>query len=637
MLENIRESSQGLTAKIILGLVILTFALAGIGSYTTSVDTSVAQVNGEKISQAKFDKAYKAQRNRMAQQFGEMFETLSADSSYMASFRQGVLDNLVNETLIDQNSAAMGIRVSNERIKQTIRQMPEFQSSGVFDNNRYLAVINQAGFYQSSDFRDYLRVEMTRRQLTQSLVASEFSLPYQDDMLVALQGQQRDIRFATISAEQFKAGVEVSDDEVNDYYQANQAQFQNQEQVQVEYLALDVNDIAKSIVVTDADIESYYNENLANYIQEERRRVSHILIEFGDDKDASKAKIDAIAQRLAKGEDFAVLAKELSDDTFSGENGGDLEWLETGVMEEAFEQSAVALSEVGSVTAAVETSFGYHIIKLTDFEAETTKALAEVKEDLLAQLSNDRAQDKFFELQQEIARLSFEFPDSLEDAAGAAELTVNTSAWLKRTGNSAPFSNTVAVEAAFSDIVLNEQVNSDVIEVNDGLVLVLRLKEYQAATVKPLAEVSATIETALVAQKATEQAQNIAADLLTQFKAGTDISTQLTAVNAAFIEQKALARFGGAIDAAISREAFVLPHPVAGSVSAATVTLTNGDLALLEVQAVNTVAMPVNENMEQQQVSQLAQSAYQSYVESLKVDAEISKKDLANIVAQNQY
>ncbi len=148
MLENIRESSQGIVAKVILGLIILTFALAGIGSYTNSVDTSVAEVNGEKISQDAFNKAYQAQRNRMASQFGEMFETLSADSNYMANFRNGVLDSLINERLIDQNTNKLAIRISDNRIKKTIREMTEFQVDGVFDNNRYLAIINQAVFLQ---------------------------------------------------------------------------------------------------------------------------------------------------------------------------------------------------------------------------------------------------------------------------------------------------------------------------------------------------------------------------------------------------------------------------------------------------------------------------------------------------------
>ena len=146
MLENIRENSQGVIAKVILGFIILTFAVAGIGGYSSSVDTSVAEVNGEKISQQAFDQAYQAQRNRMAQQFGDMFDTLSADPSYMANFRNGVLDNLINEKLIDQSVRELAIRISDEDLKKTIREMPEFQVNGVFDNNRYLAIINQSGF-----------------------------------------------------------------------------------------------------------------------------------------------------------------------------------------------------------------------------------------------------------------------------------------------------------------------------------------------------------------------------------------------------------------------------------------------------------------------------------------------------------
>jgi len=634
MLENIRESSQGLVAKIILGFIILTFAVAGIGSYTSSVDTSVAEVNGEKISKNDFDKAYQSQRNRMAQQFGDMFDTLSADSSYMNNFRNSVLDNLINETLIDQNTAELAIRVSDQRIKQTIREMPEFQVDGEFDNNRYLAIINQAGFYQSSDFRDYLRVEMTRRQLTQALVGSEFNLPYQEEMYASLQNQKRDIRFAKISAEQFKAQVEISEQEINDYYTANQARFENREQVKVNYLALDVNEIAKSIEVSDADVASYYQENIDNFRQAEQRHIAHILIEFNDDEAAAKSQAESLLARVKAGEDFAELAKEFSADTFSGENGGDLDWMEPGTMDEAFDEQAFALAEVGSVSELVKTEFGFHIIKMLDIKPEQTKSLDEVRDELFALVSENRAKDKFFELQQEMARLSFEFPDSLDDAAAAINAEVQTSSWLNRGMNAAPFNDPKVIDAVFSDLVLQDQVNSDVIELNDDLAIVVRLEEYQAATVKPLTEVEAQIKTSLIAQKATDKAKSLVDELLAQFKAGTDIEAQLAEVNASFEEKLDVARNGADIDASISREAFTLPHPVEGEVSAASVTMTNGDLALVEVQAVKAGEASQNPGLAQQQVSQLAQSAYMSYVESLKVDAKITRRQLTDTLTQ---
>ena len=626
MLEDIREKSQGLTAKIILGLIILTFAVAGVGSYTNSVDTSVATVNGEAISQQDFNKAYQAQRNRMAQQFGEMFDTLSNDENYMANFRQGVLDNLINEKLIDQSSQALSIRVSDARLKETIRTMPEFQVDGVFDNNRYLAIINQAGFYQSSAFRDYLRTEMTRRQLSQALVATEFNLPYQEKLQHVLQTQTRAIQYATISAKQFEAGIEVSDEEVNNYFLANQARFENKEQVKVDFVALNVESIAKDITVTDEELAQYYQDHLTQFTQAEQRRISHILIEFADDEAAAEQQAQDILSRLNQGEDFAALAKELSNDTFSGENGGDLEWLELGVMEQSFDDAALALANVNDYSGLVETSFGFHIIQLTDHKAEVIQSFDSVKTELSVKVSNDKAQDKFFDLQQELARISFEFPDSLEDAANAVNAEVQTSSWLSRIGNLPPFEQDKVLDAVFSDVVLKDNLNSDVIEVNDNLALVLRLNTYQEANVKPLAEVESQIRDILVAQKATDKAQTTVDELLASFKSGSDITEQLAVLNASFTVNDNVARYSPQIDQSITRAAFVLPHPLESAISASTTALSNGDLALVAVNSVKVNEGLPTPDLAQQQTSQLAQSAYQSYVESLKVGAKITRK-----------
>ena len=628
MLENIRESSQGMAAKIILGLVILTFALAGIGSYTNSTDTSVADVNGEKISLQDFNKAYQAQRNNMQQQYGEMFETLAADQTYMANFRNGVVDSLINQRLVDQNSANLAIRVSDDRIKKTILTMPEFQVDGVFDNNRYLALINQAGFYQSSDFRDYLRLEMSRRQLTQALVLSEFSLPYQSTMIAELQNQTRDIRFASIGLEQFKSSVEITDEEINNFYQENQERFLNQEKVKVNYITLNVEDIAKNIVVSDDDVKAFYEENINDFGDEEQRRISHILIEVDADEDAAKAQAESILAQINAGGDFAELAKQYSSDTFSGENGGDLDWLERGSMDEVFDEQAFALAEIGDVSNVVQTEYGFHLIKLTDLKPAVVQPLTEVFDDLKIRISKQKAQEEFYVLQQEMARLSFEFPDSLDDAAEAVNTQVNTSEWLSRNSNTGVFSNVRAIDAAFSDLVLNEQLNSDVIEVSDSLAIVVRLNEYQAANVKPLAEVTEAIKYNLVAEKAKTEAQNVMDELLVEMQSGADITAKLVEYGTAFETKADVVRYSPEVAPAIVEKAFTLPHPVEGTVSAGLSDLANGDFVLVEVQAVKNMEAKLSSDIENQQVNQLAQSAYLAYVESLKEGASITKNTL---------
>lgn len=636
MLENIRENSQGLVAKIILGFIILTFAVAGIGSYTNSADTSVAEVNGVKISQIDFDKAYQNQRNRMAQQYGEMFETLSTDPNYMANFRNGILDNLINQELLLQASDALAIRISDDRIKETIREMPAFQVDGKFDNNRYLAVINQAGYYQSSDFRDYLRVEMTRNQLSQAVIASEFSLPYQEKLLQALQNQKRDLRFATVSAKQFEGKVEVNEQEVSDFYQANIDRYQNDEKVKVDFIAIDVNEIAKSIEVTEQDIENYYNDNIANFTQTEQRRVSHILIELGDDEAAAREQINGLKARIDAGEDFAELAKESSADVFSGENGGDLEWIEPGAMDEAFDEAAFALTNVGEVSDVVETEFGLHLIKLTELQQGQVKALADVAEELRATVSTEKAQDKFFELQQKAAELSFEVPDSLDEAASAVGVEVQTSDWIAKSANQAPFDNARVLEAVFSGLVLEEQLNSDVIEVSDQLALVVRLNEHQPANAKPLNEVAEAIKAQLVSEKAQAEAQVIADQLLTKLQAGEPVEELLTAHGAAFEVKTDVARYGSGLDNNLVSEAFKLPHPQEGKISAANVTLLSGDLAIVDVTAVKAgEAGEESPRFAQQLTQQVAQSVYQNYVAALRADATISRRN--NVEASNQF
>ncbi|MFQ3288935.1 MAG: peptidyl-prolyl cis-trans isomerase D, partial [Alteromonadaceae bacterium] len=199
--------------------------------------------------------------------------------------------------------------------------------------------------------------------------------------------------------------------------------------------------------------------------------------------------------------------------------------------------------------------------------------------------------------------------------------------------NILPFNNPQVIDAIFSDLVLNDNVNSDVIEVNDNLAIVVRLSEYQAAQVKPLAEVSEQIETALIAEKSTSKALVTAEQLLSEFKAGNDISQALIAVKSSFVAKVALARFGGDIDQSIIKEAFVLPHPSEGNISASTVTLSNGDLALLELQNVieGSAVIDIDDNITKKQVTQLAQSAYNSYVASLKVNAQISRREVSEV------
>jgi peptidyl-prolyl cis-trans isomerase D len=225
MLDKLREGAQGKVAKVILGLIILSFALAGVGSYLNGpARTAPATVNGNDISAPALENAYRNERARMESQMGEAFNQLAANPDYMKQFRRGVLDRLIDQALIDDKARQLGLRVSDEQIKQAIVEMPEFAEDGKFNNDRYLQLIRRAGMTPEM-FRDSLRQDMVRQQLMGALLGSEFALKGEAEQLDKLYNQTRDLRLVRLAASAYMGEVDVSDAEVDQFYKANSGRF----------------------------------------------------------------------------------------------------------------------------------------------------------------------------------------------------------------------------------------------------------------------------------------------------------------------------------------------------------------------------------------------------------------------------
>ena len=613
MLEKIREGSQGPVAKTVLGVVILSFALAGIGSYIgRSTETPAAVVNDQEISRTALDRAFQQERSRMESQFGEMFKTLSNDASYMARVRQNVLDRLVADALIDQLAADMEIRVGDDEIKSAIRQMPEFQQDGVFNNDRYLSLVRRSG-YRVDQFREQLRQDMTRRQLLGSVISSDFILESEVKQVQQLQQQLRDIRYIQVNNGDFAAGVEVSDQEVEDYYAANQPQFETQEQLSLQYIELKADQLTGDLDVADDEIATSYEENKQQYVNDERRKVSHILFALNDDEAAAKAKAEAAKARLDAGEDFAEVAKELSEDTFSGENGGDLDYIEKGVMDPAFDEVAFQLA-AGDVSAPVKSAFGYHLIKVTEVEARQVKTLDEVKEQIRQRLLKEKAQEKFYEVQQQLAELSFEVPENLDEAAEAINAKVEETALFGRHNAPAPFNDPALLNAAFSDQVLVDGLNSEMIEMSPEHVVVLRLKEHKPVEIRQLSEVRDQIVASLQQQKAGELAKAKADEFRQLWIDGQVVD------GVEVKEAKGLTRNNRDVDSALVRSTFSMAKPIDGKLSSDVVAI-GGGYAVVELTAVadsqasdDALVASLKERLNRTNVD----ATYRALIESLK-------------------
>ncbi|MBU2879693.1 MULTISPECIES: SurA N-terminal domain-containing protein [Aliiglaciecola] len=623
MLEKIREGSQGTWAVVILGLVILSFVFAGVGGYVSSSSNAAASVNGSEISQTTFDRAYQNERARMEAQFGESFSILAADTAYLNQFRKSILDRLIADKLMEQAAEEIGLRVSDEQIRESIVNMPEFQVGQSFDNERFKATLRQVGF-QPSTFKDYLRSEMTRQQFVSAMLGSEFSLKSEASKVLSLQLQTRDIQYFSVPSADFASSVEVNDQDIEVYYQQNLAQFDTQEKVSLEYIELNADDLMSGIEVTEQEVEDLYNRSSNDFQTAEQRKLSLILIEFGDDEEAARAKAEATLARVRGGEDFAKVASEVSDDAFSAENGGDLDFIARGDMDSEFEDAAFNLENVGDITDIVESDFGLQIIKLTEIKDQQVTPFAEVKDTLTEQVRREKAVEEFFILQNTAAELAFEMPNGLVEVAEALDTEVKSTELFTQNAPPAEVSSPLVVNQAFSEELIADRVNSELISIGENNVMIIRVKEHEAERTKSLDEVKPEIVIQLTAQKAQEAAKAWAQSLLADLQDGTDISDKLAEKNLGWELQADVARFGSEIPAAIVDKVFQLSaNPEQNK---AVVELANGDIGVVQLNNVNSsAALPAEQVIAmQRQLGQMqSQTEITNLIEALKAKADI--------------
>ena len=524
MMERLRAGADSLVVKVILGLIILSFVFAGVGSYLIGgSDKPIAVIGSVEISESQFEQAYQNERQSMQEQAGEMFNTLIANPSYLAQFRANVLDRMINQSLLDQYATQLGLRVSDELIKDEIRSMPAFWSNGIFNNEQYLASLRRNGL-TPEQFAEFVRQDLSREQLIAAIQGSEFTLNNELASLYKLEEQSRRVRSLTLELNKFAEEIKPTDEEKQAYYQENAMQFMRPEQLKISYIELSGKKLAESVTVSEAEANDYYQANLARFGTAEQRKVSHIMLEGDSDEQMKKA--EALLKELQAGADFAELAKANSQDTFSAEQGGQLDWFEKGVMDPSFEAAAFGLKNTGDIaTEVVKSDFGLHIIKLDDIKASDITPFAEVKQEILTQLKQQKAAESFYSLSSKLAEKAFEMPDNLDEAANAVNMDAMSTDFVSIAELSEPLLNPLVQQALQQDDV-RDGLNSEVIELAPEHAVVVRIDEIRPETILPFAEVEKQVTARLQQEKGELLMQALADKLVEELNNGQNAALQ---------------------------------------------------------------------------------------------------------------
>jgi len=508
MLQDIRENAQGTIAKIIIGLLIVSLSIWGMDAIVGgfSGEPEVATVNGEDITEREFLRVVQMESQR---RLSEM-ETPDPSLLNEDQIRRDVLDSLIQQKVMTLNAQEQGLELSDADIDSLITQMPQFQVDGTFNRDRFVSAVRNMGM-GVAEFRETMRQQYVVNQIRAGIAQSGIVTDENVAQLLRIQNQTRDFRVTMLSADAVSDQVEVTDADVEAYYEDNQEAFQQPESVDARYIVLSQEALAETIDISDDELREYYEQRSSDLAREERR-ASHILIEGGEGADETMATIQ---ERLAAGESFADLAEEYSIDTVSAEQGGDLGFAERGVYDPAFEEALFDLEE-GEVSDPVSTSFGIHLIKLEDVQRTDAPPLEELEGELRRELAQREASERFAEVRSELADRAYA-ADGLEGPAEELGLEVREKSGITRSGGEAPFDHEGLVRQLFSEDVLNDGFNTELIDVGDNMSVVARVGEYHEAQQQPLEEVEGEIRAALTRQKTREalreRADTIIADL----------------------------------------------------------------------------------------------------------------------------
>jgi len=511
MLQSIRNGSKSWAAKIIIGVMVAAMALFGVeslfGVFGKDPDEA-AKVNGETITRQQVE--LEVQRTMRSGQVPPEQER---------ALRNDMLNQLITQRLLTQYAEDGRFQVSEDQLDQLIVSLDDFKDQdGNFSAELFRNRLASAG-YTPLAFRNELRSDILRRQLQQGLALSDFTLESEQNRLAELQRQARSFRYTMLTPDNTAIDASLTSEDLKAYYGANTERFKRPEQVRVNYVVLDRQDMAEKAEVSEDKLREAWRAQNDNA----DRRISHIMIGFGDER--SREEASAIADKalddLSEGESFADTAARYSDDTASAENGGDLGEISRGFFGDSFDDAAFSLSQ-GGVSDPVEMDDALHIIKVT----QINRAPFEQQRDKLRQMMASRQVDgEFNERAQQLIDESFA-ADDLQGVADDIGATVEQSDWLSRDGGDGVLSEPGVMDKAFSDDVLEEGYNSDVIELDEDRRLVLRVAEHREATTLPLDELRDEVEQLVQARQQKEVLAQRAGTLIDDLKAGGSADLQ---------------------------------------------------------------------------------------------------------------
>lgn len=626
MLLAIRDQVKGWLAVVIFALLIIPFAFWGVNYYfDQSGGVAALEVNGEEISLADYRRAYQGLR--------EQWQALSGrpvPEEAEPLLKEQTLENLVQTELFRQTGRQLGLRVSDQEVWDAIQQLPSMNDGNGFSPELFSLAASQVGLTPEG-FKEQLRQDLASQQLQEALLGTDFVTESEVSAFARLQNQKRDFSYAILSSDELKESHEPTEEEIEARHQDTDDRYMEPEQVRIAYVVLSLAKIAEEVYLEEGEAEDWFNDNKRDYEVEETRKVRQIIVKTPEDASEEtlslrQAKAQALFERVKAGQAFEeVVVADLADASVEFSEFG---FLTRGALEPEVEEVVFAMA-AGEIAEPVRSKDGFHIMAVDEIQDGTNTAFSELRAEVEKDLRQDKARQQLYELTDRLATLTYENPDTLEVASEDLELTVQQSDFISRED---PGVGIVAeprvVSAAFSDEVLLQGNNSDVIELDDDRHIVLRTLEHREAQKKPLEEVRDQIVTRLKFELARDKTRERGELIQEKLREGRSKGELAAEFALDWKEATDVARDNESVNRAVLRAAFKAGRPAAGQPRVNGASLGTGDYALVIVRAVTEAGEDAIEQDERDQLRLLlqevsARSVWEGFTQSLQAGAAV--------------
>lgn len=586
MLQTIRDWVSGWLAVVFFILLIIPFAFWGINYYFgQGGEVVAAEVNGSTITLRDYQRGLQNLRQRLREL------TRAAPAAEQETYlRRQTIDNIIVRELLRQADAELGLRISDAQVRAAIEQVEYFQGEGGFDQKAYESNIAIMGL-SPGGFENQVREDMMAEQLQNALVESAFVTDSEVRRVSRIREQTRDIRYALISADAIKESIEVSDGDVRKYYDGEDREYMEPEGVRLSYIELSLDKLADEVPLNEDDTRRYFEDNRPNYSVAEQRNVRQLLVPLTENATEEQVKqaqsrAGELWQQLNGGATMEEIADRQKEQSGMPVEFSEFGLLTRGVLEPEVEEAAFSMNE-GERSQPVKSKSGVHIVEVSAIKGGETAPFEGVREDVERDYRRSRAEERFFELADQLATLAFEHPDTLEIAAEELGLTIRNSELISRDYKGTDILGDAKVlAAAFGAEVLQNRNNSELIELDNNRAVVLRVSDHLAARKKPLDEVRDSVVTRIKYERAREQTQNRGQEIVEKLRSGIAAADVAVEYGLEWREAPSVKQDDPNLNRAILRAAFSTGHPQAGATIHDGVSLGTGDYAVVSVMGV---------------------------------------------------